>query len=403
MKYPIELIETAFLTSKEIPSFEKENSYTTTANLMNKSNLSKSSDYQSINNNLPVQIMNKVVLKFTGFFKETVFESRIEEFRVRHLDISLFIEDNSISIREPKQKNSGMMQGIFLKRQFIYSENQNRNFNAYDFIIGNTVKIAGREIQITSCDQFTREFYRILKVDQKEDFKVEKDNFENTVLADFGPKTNCGLNSFLNNGHVPSQKQFLENDRKVLRFYASFENEPYLVHYYLSDDSIEVCSVKVLNSGKLPCPVFLARQKVAKEYKLGFTESLKSEDCINFGEIFPFQILRLLNKPYFIMGCDLFTREFYKSHLSVQFPVYKNEGPVQIEKLAQAVPPSNGFGTDEDSLQNVLKLVPKPPKKDYFSLMDLKGKLQFVAKLITEEDINKQRLFNEKVYFVVLL
>jgi hypothetical protein len=46
---------------------------------------------------------------------------------------------------------------------------------------------------------------------------------------------------------VPRVRQFLENDRKVLRFYCLWhdptlygEARPYIIHFYLSDDSVEV-------------------------------------------------------------------------------------------------------------------------------------------------------------------
>lgn len=34
------------------------------------------------------------------------------------------------------------------------------------------------------------------------------------------------------------------------------------------------------------------------------------------------------------------------------------------------IPPYNGYGSLEDSLQNCLHLIPEPPKKDYIKLME---------------------------------
>jgi len=47
----------------------------------------------------------------------------------------------------------------------------------------------------------------------------------------------------LGGGKVSSAKQFLENDRKVLKFYA-FSGIPYIMHYYLADDTMEIREVK---------------------------------------------------------------------------------------------------------------------------------------------------------------
>jgi hypothetical protein len=46
---------------------------------------------------------------------------------------------------------------------------------------------------------------------------------------------------------VQSQKQFLDMDRKVLRFYAYSDEMPYVIHYFLADDTIEVKEVHFSN------------------------------------------------------------------------------------------------------------------------------------------------------------
>lgn len=56
------------------------------------------------------------------------------------------------------------------------------------------------------------------------------------------------------------------------------------------------------------------------------------------------------------------------------------------------VPPYNGFGDEEDSMGNVYRLIPKPPKKDYFKWVDNQIYLRFVAKLNTKipEDVDRR-------------
>jgi hypothetical protein len=41
-------------------------------------------------------------LRFYGYFKESVVESRLENFRIRKLIVYYFLEDRSIMITEPK-------------------------------------------------------------------------------------------------------------------------------------------------------------------------------------------------------------------------------------------------------------------------------------------------------------
>lgn len=46
-------------------------------------------------------------MRFLGYFKESVVESRLENFRIRKLVVFYYLEDNSIMISEPKETNSG--------------------------------------------------------------------------------------------------------------------------------------------------------------------------------------------------------------------------------------------------------------------------------------------------------
>jgi len=67
------------------------------------------------------------------------------------------------------------------------------------------------------------------------------------------------LEHSLGGGKVPSQKQFLDNDRKVLRFNVHCEGHPYIVHYYLADDTIDIREVHFPNNGKDNFPLLLKR------------------------------------------------------------------------------------------------------------------------------------------------
>ena len=102
------------------------------------------------------------MLRFYAYFKESVVESRLENFRLRFVVIFYFLEDFSIMITEPKQVNSGTPQGAFLKRQMaLKSDGSNRPFSPEDFCIGLDLGIYGRQYRIYDCDSFTRDFYMV--------------------------------------------------------------------------------------------------------------------------------------------------------------------------------------------------------------------------------------------------
>lgn len=72
--------------------------------------------------------------------------------------------------------------------------------------------------------------------------------------------------------HVDTLGQFLENDRKVLRFYAYWDDREsmfgdvrdLILFYFLADDTIQLKEVFPHNSGRDAPAKFLARQKIPK-------------------------------------------------------------------------------------------------------------------------------------------
>jgi EF-hand domain-containing protein 1 len=67
-------------------------------------------------------------------------------------------------------------------------------------------------------------------------------------------------------------KQYIEMDRKVLRFYAIWddrtqmfgEKREFIIQYYLVNDTIEVREMHKANDGRDPFPVLINRHKIPK-------------------------------------------------------------------------------------------------------------------------------------------
>lgn len=72
----------------------------------------------------------------------------------------------------------------------------------------------------------------------------------------------------------------MENDRKVLKFYALCEGEKYIIHFFLADDTIEVREVSIPNSGKDPFPVTFRRQKLPRKFALNQPGQTYAEDFL---------------------------------------------------------------------------------------------------------------------------
>jgi Ca2+-binding EF-hand superfamily protein len=124
------------------------------------------------------------VLSFKAFFQEGVYESREENYRVRLFRINYFPTDDTISITEEKEENSGIPQGDYVKKarlpkpatkenrsSFTFTSTANRmmgtkppgpsNFyQARDLAVGTEINVYGKIFKIYDADPYTRNFYR---------------------------------------------------------------------------------------------------------------------------------------------------------------------------------------------------------------------------------------------------
>ncbi|GFW78757.1 EF-hand domain-containing protein 1 [Trichonephila clavipes] len=204
--------------------------------------------------------------------------------------------------------------------------------------------------------------------------------------------------------------KFLTCDRKILRFYGMWQDilsEPLemrrvIIQYYLVDDSMEVLEDHARNCGREPCKVLIRKQKIPLD-RNELSESFpKTYLEIADGDLRFFQPqdlmtgkdIVILGKKIFLYDCDEFTRHYYKTHFGVEDmeSIAVAEKPKPI--APRVFPPHSGIGNWEDSLQNCLSLVPKPPKKDLLKELHFSGViLRYKAELITPLEYDKTRRF----------
>lgn len=101
--------------------------------------------------------------------------------------------------------------------------------------------------------------------EQPESTETPVDNFAKSQVR-IAPKRDGEMKEFLEKslggGKVASQKQFLDHDRQVLRFYCRCDDLPFVVHYYLADDTVEIREVHHPNDGRDSFALLLRRQKL---------------------------------------------------------------------------------------------------------------------------------------------
>jgi hypothetical protein len=350
---------------------------------------------------------DKQVLRFYAFFQEAVCERGDENSRYRHCVIMYCMEDGTIRISEPRVENSGLPQGSFLKRHRVQRADGSGFLGPGDFRVGEDLLIYGRNFHVTGADRFTRWFFEENGIDLGPDEPVVEDmwekNYKFTKTAEKGGlavSRNVIEAKQLNNyqtGNPPPGRgltQFLENDRKVLRYKAYWDDtslygiRKYVtVHYYLADNTVEVNEAHIRNSGQdTTFSVFFRRSKLNKENRINAYPGMLEPDPVQYlpEDFIVGQTFDIWGRTFVIYDCDDFTRQFYKDYMGVdQAAAIINVEAPPIRHAALPPPPHNGVGREEDSLLNVLMVRPKPPKQDLVRLMTLSGEcLRFECKMV---------------------
>lgn len=361
---------------------------------------------------------DRKVLRFYGFFKELVQSSSSENWRIRKCVVHFYLEDDSMHITEPKVENSGIPQGAFVKRHRI-PKNDSTYYSLEDLYIGAEVTVYGRVFRLIACDDFTRAFYgsRGISLEADERYPVDPFTKKNTIRAITHNKLMNPLKKFMEadlgkpmGQNIEATQQFLRNDGKVLRFYCTWsdsqmygERKPYVMHYFLADDTIEILEVHKANSGRDAFPCLLSRQKLPKNFRDNAPTitriGLAKDPQIEFYTEADLKVggtLEVYGRQIFIAGADQFTQDFYCENYGLSpddFARAQIDAPQAAVPL-MAPPSHNGFGSEEDSLGSFLYLMPKVPKRDFKKLMENDGiNLRFLAKFVDPAPEDAERVF----------
>jgi hypothetical protein len=195
---------------------------------------------------------DKQCLKFFGYFQEPVHESNTENFRVRKCIFLYYLDDDTIHITEPKIENSGIPQGIFLKRHKV-ARKEGGLMTYKDINLGANLEVYGRVFRLVDADDFTRSFYTDVGItlNPKEEYPINLfDENRQLMKTKIPPPDNAEVREYVEKklkggrGNKELQK-FLENDRKVLSFDIAWEDQAYdgglkfyKMDYFLSDNTV---------------------------------------------------------------------------------------------------------------------------------------------------------------------
>ncbi|CAK9822215.1 EF-hand domain-containing family member C2 [Anthophora retusa] len=378
-------------------------------------------------------------LMFKAFFQETVHERWKTAYQVRVVYISFFLEDGTMKISEPSVENSGLEQGLLVRRQRIPMPDPVR-YRFYDIIdlnIGKEPEIYGRVYKIVDCDKFTRVFLNRMGIMVPDPIEIPKDPYSELRQQVTFPKKP--------KRKIDTRGDFLKYDKQVLRFYGYWDDTDSLygfihdlvIHYYLSDNTIDITENIPPNSGRDSGSMFLRRMKVPKFFTeidpIGSgdpfsilnvmgedtTHGYYTIDPLNAGkvckefykenELSIGAKLNIFGRIVVITDMDNFTKEYYRKKYGLDdfTPIERPRKGIEIcTEVKRYIPPYNGFGTYEDSLANCLSTIPKAPKTDMIKFLhyDKQGfdshVLRFRARMISDIPECHDREFIIRVFLM---
>ena len=356
-----------------------------------------------------------ITLTYHAYFEEEALHTRLEERRMRRCTIYFYVDDGAIMIVERPQQNSGLPQGTILKRN-VALKPDGSPYTADDFRVGGDVEIYSRIYHLQDCDRATRAYTN----DDTPPQEFPTDPFEESRKVLQSSRTGWGayhskknsLKTFVeaklgNTVNNKGREGFLKYGNAKLKFLCVWDDTAslygdvmeYTLIYHLSDDTIEIHASPANNSGREQFPRLLRRSKLPKTFtkvRSALDEDTPPDSVENSKEFYHWSD--------FFIGCEVFvyarnlvivdadasTRDFYLSQNLELGPSERVES-YKPAKISRQVPPHNGFGSEEDSLQSCVGPLSNtsPPKKK----MGENKILSFVADLTTGNPEDNERRF----------
>ncbi|CCW63359.1 unnamed protein product [Phytomonas sp. EM1] len=365
---------------------------------------------------------NDFVVRLLAYFVESITANSTEEKRVRKVCINFFMHDNSISIIELKEANSGIAQGTILSRCQVpkKSDDDKELVSLKDLKIGNEALIYGINYHIIDMDRRSRRFFKEIlheDVPQPQDFPLtsasyfscfQKNNPGRTFTSDDMDRK-CAIEpqftetfSKRSKEDILISQQFFKNEiNEHLSYLALWDDRGSIsgdLHFcviklFLENFAIEVMEQRPENSNWSGGKVLISRQRTPKPgsdiTKSKFQEhtfgKLMKNGYLEPQDLMIGETYIMYGKPFFIYGCDQKTREYMKLNFNIDLGSNIDITPFTTEKKPEILfypPPPNGFGSDWGQRDNWLTLCGKPPKQDLETMNSETGRvLIFAARL----------------------
>ncbi|SCU69950.1 cAMP response protein, putative [Trypanosoma equiperdum] len=364
------------------------------------------------------------VVSFLAYFVEDIPEGT-ETKIVRKVCIRYYTQDNSISVQEAKQQNSGIVQSTILSRRQVPRRMDNINdiVMLEDFQIGGTITLFSREYHILDMDARSRLYYKKVlgqTVPEPLSWPIEIDKFA-TMQAQLSKSTHrlatsedmdqkraieqqlTGIYTKHPTEDILTAQNFLRhNINEHLTFLALWDDRESLsgdlrfvvIRLYLENNTVEIIERRQENSGRMGSSVILGRQRVARPgaegSKIRFQEHtfgvILKRDFLVAEDMKVGETYHIHGRPYFIYDADEATRRYMKNELGIELAPCVDIKPILASDEKKPIiffpPPPNGFGSERENRSSWLTLNPRPMRRDVEKIEKEEGRvMNFLAEL----------------------
>jgi len=169
---------------------------------------------------------------------------------------------------------------------------------------------------------------------------------------------------------------------------------------------MEIIAIPDRNSGRDPMLTLLKKSPVMKKERVlvvdeitGNTSEVEQERPYHWTDLQIGETVTVASMTVLLIDADEFTRSFYTSKGNDLHPPIALEQPV-YPTVKSEIPPYNGFGSEEDSLQTCKpSLIPTAPMKDGQKMNLYQGMiLRYKARLHNPKEADKAREFIIQVH-----
>eukprot|EP00397_Hematodinium_sp_SG-2012_P017611 GEMP01018017.1.p1 GENE.GEMP01018017.1~~GEMP01018017.1.p1 ORF type:complete len:716 (+),score=137.92 GEMP01018017.1:197-2344(+) len=321
---------------------------------------------------------DRCVLRFYGRFKDTSKQQYCNDGGDRFVKILYFLEDDTMAINEISDGVCVERPGFVRRHRIPNVQNNDGYFTPDNLRIGGIIEVYSRRFYITGCDGFTRRYYEEAHDAQPVDEFVPELRKKKECKDPRQPRTyeKMFTEVMLGGGHYNhNMSKFMVNDRKVCRFSAvvddlnttQYERKPFVLFYYLADDTIMIREEFPPNCGRDAFPVFYRRARMPRGSPRphGLMRApYKEDDYIGLKDFAVGVRLVMMNTIFYIYDADHFTRAYYENELGTAL-----RDKIDVSLLTKTVPVAptpeyTGYGSMEDSMGSVNHLSCQPPRKD---------------------------------------